>query len=91
MGVSENSDTPKSSILIGFSFINHPFWGTLIFGNTHMDPTYSYSIARFMETSWGGPQGSLMEIRRSTVTPFIAGVTGVGPRASVSMEVPWWP
>ena len=25
---------PKSSILIGFSIINHPFWGTPIFGNT---------------------------------------------------------
>ena len=25
MGVSINSDTPKSSILIGFSIINHPF------------------------------------------------------------------
>ena len=36
MGVSENSGTPKSSILIGFSIINHPFWGTPIFGNTHM-------------------------------------------------------
>ena len=29
--------TPKSSILVGFSIINHPFWGpTPIFGNTHM-------------------------------------------------------
>ena len=28
MDVSENSGTPKSSILIGFSIINHPFWGT---------------------------------------------------------------
>ncbi len=28
---------PKSSILIGFSLINHPFWGTTIFGNTHVD------------------------------------------------------
>ena len=37
MGVSENSGAPKSSILIGFSVINHPFWGTPIFGNTHMD------------------------------------------------------
>ena len=37
MDVSENSGTPKSSILIGFSIINHPFWGTPIFGNTHMD------------------------------------------------------
>ena len=25
---------PKSSILIGFSIMNHPFWGTNIFGNT---------------------------------------------------------
>ena len=31
--VSENSGTPKSSVLIGFSIINHPFWGTPIFGN----------------------------------------------------------
>ena len=36
MGVSENSGTPKSSILIGFSIINHPFLGTPIFGNTHI-------------------------------------------------------
>ena len=28
---------PKSSILIGFSIINHPFWGTPIVGNTHLD------------------------------------------------------
>ena len=30
-GVSKNKGTPKSSILIGFSIINHPFWGTTIF------------------------------------------------------------
>ena len=37
MGVSKNRGTPpKSSILIGFSLINHPFWGTPIFGNTHI-------------------------------------------------------
>ena len=36
MDVSENSGTPKSSILIGFSIINHPFWGTSVFGNTHI-------------------------------------------------------
>ena len=41
LGVSENSGTPKSSILIGFSIINHPFWGTSIFGNIHLDvPLY---------------------------------------------------
>ena len=36
MDVSENSGTPQSSIWIGFSIINHPFWGTPIFGNTHI-------------------------------------------------------
>ena len=38
MDVSENGGTPKSSILIGFSIINHPFWGTPIFGNTQIVP-----------------------------------------------------
>ena len=33
---------PKSSILIGFSITNHPFWGTPIFGNTQMDPDDRY-------------------------------------------------
>ena len=28
---------PNHPILIGFSIINHPFWGTPIFGNTHTD------------------------------------------------------
>ena len=39
MGVSKNmGKPPKSSISIGFSIINHPFWGTPIFGNTpHVD------------------------------------------------------
>ena len=36
MDVSKNNGTPKSSILIGFSIINHPFWGTPIFGNIHI-------------------------------------------------------
>ena len=38
MGVFKNSGIPKSSILIGFSIINHLFWGTPIFGNTHIIP-----------------------------------------------------
>ena len=36
MGLSENGGTPKSSILIGASIINHPVWGTTILGNPHM-------------------------------------------------------
>ena len=46
MDVSENSGTPKSSILIGFSIINHPFWGTPIFGNTHIE-IWGYSSDRY--------------------------------------------
>ena len=37
MGVSENGGTPKSSILIGISITNRPFWGPPIFGNTHIN------------------------------------------------------
>jgi len=37
LDVSENSGTPKSSILIGFSLINRSFWGTPVFGNTQLE------------------------------------------------------
>ena len=40
MDVSENSGTPQSSILKGFSIINHPFWGTPIFGNIRILPCF---------------------------------------------------
>ena len=38
MGVSKKSANPKSWILI------HPFWGTPIFGNTHMGMVISHDI-----------------------------------------------
>ena len=47
MGVSRNGGTPKSSILIGFSIINHPFWDTTILGNTHI-----YMICYVNHLSW---------------------------------------
>jgi len=37
---------PKSSILIGFSIINHPFWGIPIFGKNNGDRELS-STGRF--------------------------------------------
>ena len=40
MDVSKNSGTPKSSILIGFSIINHPFGGSPIFRHTQMDKDF---------------------------------------------------
>ena len=36
VGVSKNNGTPKSSSLIGFSIINHPFWGIPLFLETPM-------------------------------------------------------
>ena len=36
LGGSKNGGTLKSSILIGFSLINHPLRGTPIYGNPHI-------------------------------------------------------
>ena len=36
MDVSLHGGTSKSSILIGFSLVNHPYWGTTILGNPHI-------------------------------------------------------
>ena len=57
MGVSKNRGIPKSSILIGISIINHPFWGTPIFGNTHIrnegrNPKVAYATRRFSLRTW---------------------------------------
>ena len=50
MDVSKNrGKKPKSSILIGFSIINHPFWGTNIFGNTHIWKRRCLKVSRL---SW---------------------------------------
>ena len=37
MDVSENGGNPKSSILIGVSIINHPFWVPLFLGTPIYD------------------------------------------------------
>ena len=66
MGVSKNNGTPKSSILIGFSIINHPFWGTPIFGNTHL--FLYYDVEGFPCSSMIGkthPQNSLIRLSTS--------------------------
>ena len=41
MGVSKNSGFSPQRIRFNrvFHYFHHPFWGTLIFGNTHMNPT----------------------------------------------------
>ena len=54
MDVSENSGTPKSSILIGFSIKNHPFCGTPIVGNTHMGSLKSINSGEANVPNLGG-------------------------------------
>ncbi len=52
---------PKASILIGFSIIiNHPFWGTPIFGNTQFIPSFwsylrRYFVFRLLEQALSFP------------------------------------
>ena len=50
----KNNGTPKSSILIGFSIINHPFWGpTPVFGNTQIEQwKYPLSIPSAPNARW---------------------------------------
>ena len=48
MDVSKNRGIPKSSILIGFSIINHPFSGTSIFGNPHILVLFSYNLKKWL-------------------------------------------
>ena len=50
MGVSKNMGKPtKSSILTGFSILNHPFWGTPIFGNIHINQKNSINHIKATE------------------------------------------
>ena len=51
LGVSKNNGTPKSSILIGFSIINHPFWCTSIFGNTQLFIVYTKLFCNMLSLS----------------------------------------
>ena len=53
MGVSKNNGTPKSSILIGRSIINHPFWGTTIFGNSHIYLLWKHIYAGWLSFADG--------------------------------------
>ena len=52
-GVSENNGTPKSSILIGFSIVNHPFWGTSIFLETPKRSNTSPPLKKWFQSVCG--------------------------------------
>ena len=89
MGVSKNSGTPKSSILIGFSIINHPFWGTPIFGNTHLYLPGGISL------HWGPSLPSCewclrwVRSRRSQGAQLGKQPGGIPRNACRTYEIPW--
>ena len=53
MGVSKNMGNRKSSIIIGFSFINHPFWGTPNFWKHPHGVMVSPSTTHFFKRTSG--------------------------------------
>ena len=82
MDVSENSGTPKSSILIGFSIINHPFWGAPIFGNTHI---YIYIWKECRNRSWWMMNGS----KRAPISMAIAPLTNLTKMSAGKPGATW--
>ena len=64
MGGSLNGGTPKPSILIGFSIINHPFWDTTILGNIHIS---AYSFKR-----WAGHGHWVFHLPRLGICHFVS-------------------
>ena len=93
MDVSDNSGTPKSSILMGFSIINHPFWGVspYFWGNTHISITNKYKLlTHFVRLPVGynnlAPTG-LLVLLSAPACPFSSGfvckisIRGIKPNA----------
>ena len=78
MGVSWNGGTPKSSILIGFSIINHPFWGTTILGNPHMTLLARRLVAK---------SAKQLHLRANSPKNTSCSLT---PSKSFSVRVPVW-
>ncbi len=84
--ISKNRCTPqiinfKYVILIGFSIINHPFWGTTIFGNIHILCVSSmYLLTKnWMELAWIWVCPRIQDVGNNQCTP---------PPAHLFQEIP---
>ena len=77
---------PKSSILIGFSIINHPFWGNPIFGNTHISLFFKDILAFRVQISfsWEISFATKVGVHRHPSWRIIPGLGGPW------LMVPWW-
>ena len=95
MGVSKNRGTPKSSILIGFFLINHPFWGTTIFWKLpccyvmHSHGWQSHDITMFFKKK---PPGGFPKLDQLTFHWFLDLPTSAQAVDKASRkEVSKWP
>ncbi len=88
LGVSKNRGTPKSSILIRFSIINHPFWSTPIFGNTQLFANQNLKIGHPKNIPKGNLifQASIFWGQRANVSGRV-GKTPVSQRTKVNLEI----
>ena len=73
MGVSKNNGTPKSSILINrvFHYFHHPFWGTPIFGNIHIQLGMNASMVTFGHSPPKGPMRSMGRLDHHRSSPSL--------------------
>ena len=89
MGVSENRGTPKSSILIGFSITNHPFWGTTIVGNPHISPMDLFLGYQKIRASSGVSEDELHQGPRSSEKTSQSYVWQLS-RRRLNDQQKWW-
>ena len=80
-GCFQNSGTPKSSILIGFSIINHPFGDTPIFGNTMKYPYItSFHVCSRLDTDGFPRKDQSTHYRRYATAVSLCGYHAALPR-----------
>ena len=72
MGVSWNCGTPKSSMFMEFSTINHPLGGSPIYGNSHIlwYPLIERGCARLAESPWLSRPDAMGMMSRPGRTPI---------------------
>ena len=84
MEVSQNRGTPKSSILVGFSIINHLIWGTSISGNLHIGQWLCLKKRWIHRQCMAGSQGTWMTHWGFAIAPAGDVALDEGPTAQAS-------
>ena len=95
MGVSIIGGTPKSSILIGFSLLNHPFWGTPIYGNLQVATNHWSPVSCCLTIGCSTPasNSNAHPVRHLCKTTWpdslVSSSPLVLPRLALEDSIPW--